>query len=299
MLNLVLGFTLALASAAPDGGEPETAGLDTAQIEKVTGARGWFDEQEGTFRVSVPRNDVSVFVVGNKMLPQQGLTSWATFKRIGDETLMVGELILTEEQVPSALKMALDESVEVTALHNGYLWDLPRVMVLHVRGKGQEADVSYGVGALLSLIHDPRRPPDRRYLRARKLPPKTKLNLKKMESLLGLRGELQRGIYKVALPGVSAPNTPELSTSMGNQTWMAFAGLDARAVVNGEFSVTPATLQGTLKALVDGGLIVTAIHTPMFTAGNPVGFVHFWGVGTSDALARGLKSALDASAPKP
>src|SRR5262245_19724661 len=111
-------------------------GLDTARIEKLTGAKGALDVEAGVFKVSVPRTDLSVTAAGVKMTPPLGLTSWAAFKRAGDRVVVMGDLVLLEDQVNPVMSVALDEGLEVTALHNHFFWDAPKVMFMHIGGTG-------------------------------------------------------------------------------------------------------------------------------------------------------------------
>src|SRR5262250_3561884 len=134
-LVLVGAFGIA-AAAAQKNGSPK---LDTARIEELTGAKGAFNAKEGVFKVSVPRTDLSVTTAGVKMTPPMGLTSWAAFKRDGSRTMVMGDMVLTEDQVNPAMSAALDNGLQVTALHNHFFWEQPRMMFMHIGGMGDEA----------------------------------------------------------------------------------------------------------------------------------------------------------------
>ncbi|MBI5308565.1 MAG: DUF1259 domain-containing protein [Planctomycetes bacterium] len=99
------------------------------KIEQLIGAKGKFNEKEGVFKVSFPRSDLDVKVGGVKMTPPMGLTAWAAFKMMGDHTMMMGDMVLTEDQVNPVMSVALDNGLEVTALHNHFFWDSPKVML--------------------------------------------------------------------------------------------------------------------------------------------------------------------------
>src|SRR6267378_618595 len=135
-LLVTIGCTLLALSAYA---APKVS-LDTARIEQLTGAKGKLDEKEGTFKVAVPRSDLNVTAAGVKLTPMMGLTSWAAFKKVGQQTLIMGDMVLLEDQVNPVMSVALDNGLEVTALHNHFFWDSPRVMFMHVGGMGgQEA----------------------------------------------------------------------------------------------------------------------------------------------------------------
>ena len=114
-----------------------SARFNTASIEQLTGAKGKLDEKEGTFKVSVPRSDLTVSAAGVRLTPPMGLTSWATFKRSGKDTIVMGDMVLAEDQVNPAMSVALENGLEVTALHNHFFWDSPKVMFMHIGGMGR------------------------------------------------------------------------------------------------------------------------------------------------------------------
>src|SRR5579871_1241612 len=126
--------------------------LDTAKIEALTGAKGAFNEKEGVFKVSVPRKDLAVTVSGVHLSPPMGLTTWAAFTGAGAKTMVMGDLVLLEDQVNPVMSAALDNGLEVTALHNHFLWDSPRVMFMHIGGMGDEAKLAGAVGKVLARI---------------------------------------------------------------------------------------------------------------------------------------------------
>src|SRR5229473_2662868 len=134
---LIVMPLLALA-AVKQPAAAKDANLDTAKIEELTGAKGKLDEKEGAFKVSVPRSDLSVTAAGVHLTPPMGLTSWAAFKRAGTHTMVMGDTVLLEDQVNPVMSVALDNGLEVTALHNHFFWESPKVMFMHIGGSGDE-----------------------------------------------------------------------------------------------------------------------------------------------------------------
>src|SRR5438105_6119881 len=165
------------------------AKLDTAKIEQLTGLKGKLDEKEGAFKVSYPRNDIGSTAAGVKLTPPLGLTAWAAFSGGGAHTMVMGDVVLTEDQVNTAMGAALDAGLEVTALHNHFFWDSPKVMFMHVGGMGDEAKLAGAVGKVFAKIKEtaggkgaaPTADID---------PAKTSLDPAKIEALLGEKGEL-------------------------------------------------------------------------------------------------------------
>src|SRR5207302_4976438 len=122
------------------------AKLDSAMIEQLTGLKGKLDEKEGAFKISYPRNDIGSTAAGVKLTPPRGLTAWAAFSGRGAHTMVMGDVVLTEDQVNTAMGAALDNGLEVTALHNHFFWDSPKVMFMHIGGMGDEAKLAEAVG---------------------------------------------------------------------------------------------------------------------------------------------------------
>src|SRR5262245_16074209 len=128
--------------------------LDTASIEQLTGVKGELNEKEGVFKVSAPRSDLDVTVAGVKMTPPLGLTSWAACQQAGDRVMVMGDVVLLEDQVNPVMSVALENGLEVTALHNHFFWDSPKVMFMHIGGMGDEAKLAGAVGKVFATIKE-------------------------------------------------------------------------------------------------------------------------------------------------
>lgn len=281
-----------LAAAAPVE-SPISASLDVARIEQLTGAKGKLDPSEpGVFKVSVPRTDLTVTAAGVHVTPPMGLTSWAAFKRAGDHAVVMGDIVLLEDQVNPVLSAALDNGLEVTALHNHFCWDSPRVMFMHIGGVGDEAKLAAAVGKVFGEIKETSGGQGE-VPRADIHPSKTTLDPMKIEAVIGQKGQLTDGVYKVTIGRSTQMHGQVVSTAMGVNTWAAFAGSDERAVVDGDFAMLESELQAVLKALRRDGINIVAIHQHMAGEEPRILFLHYWGVGPTQDLARGLKAALD------
>jgi hypothetical protein len=289
LISVAFVVSLAAAAAAQTAGK---AGLDTARIEQLTGAKGKLDEKEGAFKVSVPRTDLAVTAAGVRLTPPLGLTSWASFERSGAGAMVMGDLVLLEDQVNPVMSAALDNGLEVTALHNHFFWDTPKVMFMHIGGTGGEAALATAVGKVFARIKEtsggqgetPKADID---------PAKTTLDPAKIESVLGRKGELANGVYKLVVGRSARMHGHAVGATMGVNTWAAFAGSDDAAVVDGDFAMREAELQGVLKALRAAGIAIVAIHQHMTDEQPRILFLHYWGVGRTSDLAKGLRAALD------
>lgn len=279
------------AAPAPKGTSQTHSALDTARIEAMTGAKGKLDPKEGAFKVSSPRSDLDVHVAGVRMTPPMGLTSWASFKRVGTHTVVMGDMVLLEDQVNPVMSAALDNGLEVTALHNHFIWDNPRVMFMHIGGMGEEEALAGAVGKVFAKIQETA---GKGQVPTSDLDPaKTTLDPAKIEAILHEKGALADGVYKVTVGRTAQMHGSSMGNTMGVNTWAAFVGSDEQAVVDGDFAMHESELQGVLKALRGAGINIVAIHQHMTGETPRIMFLHYWGVGTTQSLAKGLRAALD------
>jgi hypothetical protein len=266
--------------------------LDTATIERLTGVKGELSEKEGVFKVSVPRSDLDITVAGVKMTPPLGLTSWAAFQKAGERVMVMGDMVMLEDQVNPVMTVALENGLEVTALHNHFFWDIPKVMFMHIGGMGDEGTIAGAVGKVFSTIKntsgDSGEVP-----RVELSPAQTSLDPKTIEDILGMKGQLANGVYKVTIGRTTTMHGHEVGNTMGVNTWAAFAGSDEKAIVDGDFIMFEREVQPVLKALRGAGIHIVALHHHMIEESPRTVFLHYWGVGPTRELTIGLKAALD------
>jgi hypothetical protein len=254
-------------------------------------------------KVSFPRDDVKVEVDGwAKMPPFMGLTTWAAFvpgQKPGVEAMVMGDVVLFEDEVNAAMSAALDAGVEVTALHNHFFFDKPRVYFMHIGGEGTLEQLGKGVRAILDAEHGVRAKAPRPAAAFGPPPPAgpSKIDGAKLDAVFGVKGQAKDGMYKATMGRkTQAECGCTIGKAMGVNTWAAFAGTDDNAVVDGDFAVAESELQPVLKALRGGGINVVAIHSHM-TGENPrILFLHYWGRGKAADLAAVLKRAIDLTA---
>jgi hypothetical protein len=280
-----------VALAAPKAG---AGALDQAKIEQLTGAKGKLDEKSGVFKVSMPRSDLKVVAAGVHITPPMGLTCWAAFTKAGSHTAVMGDIVLTEDQVNPVMSVALDNGLEVTALHNHFFWDTPKVMFMHIGGMGDEEKLATAVGAVFAKIHEtsggkgeiPKADID---------PAKSTLDPKKLDAVFaghGAPGDYKDGVYKVVVGRATKMSGHQMGKAMGVNTWAALAGSDDQAVIDGDFAMLEAELQPVLRSLRKSGINVVAIHQHMTGEQPRVLFLHYWGIGKAADLAGGVVGAL-------
>jgi len=288
---LCLALTFGPSSAQEQSSRTE---LDTAKIEQLTGIKGKLDTAEQVFKVSAPRSDLKVTVAGVKMTPPMGFTSWAAFKSAGNQVMVMGDLVLLEDQVNPVLSTALDNGIEVTALHNHFLWDSPKVMFMHIGGLGDTEKLAAGVGKIFEEL---KKTSGKAHTAHKSFSiTKTSLDPKVIEAIIGAPVEKTGEVYKVTLGRSTKMHEHEAGKAMGVNTWSAFAGSDQKAMVDGDFAMMESEVQGVLKALRGAGISITAIHNHMIGESPKIFFLHYWGTGSVKELAQGIKSALDTQA---
>jgi hypothetical protein len=290
-------FQRAMACFAVLMAAAQVAALDTAKIERLTGLKGALSEKEGVFKVSYPRADLEVKVGGVKISPALGLTAWAAFTEGGGHTMVMGDMVLAEDQVNPVMSVALDNGLEVTALHNHFLWDSPRVMFMHVGGMGGEEKLAAAIGKVFEAL--------KATAGGKGSMPAGDVNTSsstldavKLDGILGTKGEVKGGVYKAVWGKTTKMSGHEMGKAMGVNTWAAFAGSDGKAMVDGDFAMYESELQVVLKALRGAGINIVAIHNHMTEESPRVIFLHYWGVGPAPELAKALKGALDAQGKK-
>lgn len=290
VLALLIASLIGGTAAAQEPNQHATA-LDTSKIEQLTGAKGKLDAAENVFKVTVPRSDLAVTVAGVKMTPAAGLTSWAGFTPTGDKVMVMGDLVLQEDQINPVMSTALENGIEVTALHNHFLWDTPKVMFMHIGGVGDAESLATGIGKVFFKIKEttggkPSKP-------ASFDAGKTSLDPKPIETIIGMPVEKTGEVYKVTIGRTTQMNGHEAGKTMGVNTWAVFAGSNDKAIVEGDFAMLESELQGVLKALRSGGIAITAIHNHMVGESPRIVFLHYWGAGNVSDLTKTIKAALD------
>ena len=267
-----------------------------AAIDQATGAKGVYTESEDTYKVTFPRTDVKVTVEGRLMAPFLGFSSWAAFTPISHGGLMVmGDVVLLEDEVNPAMSAALDAGLEVTALHNHFFYESPRVMYMHIGGNGAAEQLAPAVRKVLDAVRAIRTaaPTPAARFAGDPVPEKNAITASAIDTILGVEGESNNGMYKATVGRTASMHGTKVGKQMGVNTWAAFAGSNDNALVDGDFAMTKDELQGVLKVLRKAGINIVAIHNHMTHEEPQFVFLHYWGKGPAATLAKGLKSALD------
>src|SRR5438552_5804687 len=290
-------FILAAIFAATSVSVP--AALDTAKIDNLTGLKGKLNEKEGVYKVTFPRDDMKIVVDGWTMPPFMGLGTWAAFKGENDKAMAMGDTVLFEDEVNAVMSAALDNGLSVTALHNHFFFDQPKVYFMHIEGEGGVDDLARAVKkmydtvkAIRGLSAKPASTFEEDALVPVSLPEKSSITPAPLNEIFGMQGESKDGMVKFTIGRPAKMHGVKIDKEMGVNTWAAFAGSDDNAVVDGDYAVTEDELQPALKALRVGGINIVAIHSHMTHENPRILFLHYWGRGSSKKLAQAVKGAL-------
>lgn len=274
------------------------ADLPTNRIDQITGLQGKWNAEEGVYKVSKPRTDIKVKVDGWQMPPFMGLTSWAAFTTGKEKPAMVmGDLVLLQDEVNPVMSAALESGLAVTALHNHFFYDDPKIYFMHIGGEGDAEKLAAGVKATLAKVGEIRADSSHSTsapsFGGKPLPAQNSINGTPLASALGVKGEAKDGMFKAVFGRKTKMDCGcEAGKEMGVNTWAAFAGSDDNAVVDGDFVVLEKELQPVLKSLRASGVNIVAIHHHMSGEEPRMLFLHYWGRGAAKDLAQAVNSAL-------
>lgn len=269
----------------------ESRTLDVAAIERTLGREG--TEQGGEFKVTIPQNDLRVTVDGFEIVPPMGLGSWAAFTPTEEGAAVMGDVVVREEEILPVQQVLIQHGLAVTALHNHFVREEPDVMYLHIGGTGSEEELARGVRAAFDRVAE-LRGGDPAAGEARAV--ENTLDTRRIAEVLGHDGSMSQGVYKITIgrPDVELQSHGiPVSTFMGFNTWAAWQGTPERAAVAGDFTMLEDEVAPVIRALVEHGIEVVALHNHMVHEEPRTFFLHYWGVGPAEQLARGLKAALD------
>ncbi len=277
--------------------EEQRSVLDTSKIEQLTGLKGVLNKEENVFKVSFPRNEVKVSVDDWSMPPFMGLTAWVSFTSGSKaETMIMGDLVLFQDEVNPVMSVLLENDIQVTALHNHFFYDKPKVFFMHISGEGKADKLAITVGKVFSRIKEIRAnsPAPAGSFGHKQISDKSSITPKPIEDILGVKGQSQNGMFKIVIGRKTHMSCGcEVGKDMGINTWAGFAGTDDAAMVDGDFVMLESEVRPVLKSLRNAGINIVALHNHMIGESPRMMFLHFWGIGSTADLAKGLKAALD------
>lgn len=262
------------------------------KVLEIVGKSG--DYKANVLKVNIPRNDIHV-TIDNLALPTPfGFGGWFAMTKGDGEDVMMGDLVLLQEEVNRVMSALLDNGLEVTALHNHFFWESPRVYYMHIHGHGKAVDLAQHVKPALDLIGKGQTTQVAGASAAAS--PKSMLDTAQIAKIVGQEGEQNGAVYKITV-GRDDLKLKEMGATinarMGLNTWAAFYGSNEDAAIAGDVAMLEGEVTPTLKALRSHGLDVVAIHNHMIGTQPTIIFLHYWGRGPAEKLAAGFKAALD------
>lgn len=290
-VTALLGF-LAAGCAGP---ERESAAA-SAEAAPGPGTEARPIQGPEPFKLTVPQNDLDVTVDGFSIVPPMGMGSWAAFAPTGagEQMLVMGDVVVREEEIAPVQRELLARGLTVTGLHNHFVRETPGVMYMHIRGEGARDSLQADVEAVFRRVAE-LRGGDPSAASAEEV--ENTLDTERIARILGHAGEMSRGVYKMTIgrPDVRLiSGGVQVTTEMGFNTWAAWQGTPERAAVAGDVVMLADEVAPVIEALVEHGIEVVALHNHMVREEPRALFLHYWGTGPAEELARGLRAALDA-----
>ncbi len=260
---------------------------DFSQIEKILGVPGQM--QEGAAVFSFPRSDLKVTIDDEPVPTGFGFGSWTAWKDMGRGWMVMGDLVLLEKEINPVITALAEADINVTALHNHFIGELPHIMYMHVSGMGEAITLARGLRAALDKTGTPKTPT----VATSPVQP-LQLDTKRMQEIIGQTGKEGGGVFKITLgrAGVKMDGV-ELTASMGLNTWVAFIGTNQRAHVAGDVAMTASEVNKVIRALRKGDIDIAAVHNHMLDEQPRIFFLHYWGTGPAEQLAQTVRDAFD------
>lgn len=287
--------TLILASGVALAAYGQQMPAEYDQALKTLGKQG--DFKDNVLKINIPRNDLKVTIDGIPTPTPFGFGGWlAMTKGEGGMDVMMGDLVLVEDEVNPVMSALLDNGLEVTAVHNHFFFDNPRIFYMHVHGHGKPADLARMAKPAVDLIGRGSPQHQSTVTGGNSTVKAGQIDTARIAQIVGHQGEQNGAVYKITV-GRDDLKLKEMGASinsrMGLNTWAAFYGSDANAEVAGDVAMLANEVTPVLKALRSNGLNVVAIHQHMIGTQPTIYFLHYWGTGPADKLAAGFKAALN------
>jgi uncharacterized protein DUF1259 len=294
LLLTSFAFVFLISVAAQDKPEPtravsQAAAMDWKAVEVALGKAGAMQPGD-VYKVSFPRTDLEITIRSIKLKPALALGSWIAFKKMGSTTMVMGDLVLTENEVTPVLTKLQEGGIEQTALHNHVLHESPRVMYVHISAMGDAVKIAKAIHDALVLTETPFNTPT--VILNSDLP----IDTKQLDKIMRASGKINSGVYQFSIPrsekileaGMEVPPAMGVATAINFQPTGG-----SNAAISGDFVLIAGEVNPVIKALRDNGIEVTALHSHMLEETPRLFFMHFWANDDAQKLARGLRAALD------
>jgi len=282
----ILVYTLAVV--------PSSAALDADAIGKAAGT-STTTQADGVVRIGWSRSDVEVYIDGMPFKPQAGLGSWAAFKESPNGAMVMGDTVVFQDEVDAAMDAAFAGGLEITALHNHFFFDEPKVYFMHIGGQGEPTELATAVTSVwdaIKAIRSASPTPSSRF--PGQIPTAGSIDASVIDRILGANSSVNNGVVKVSFPREGSMHGTPIGGTMGLSSWVAFSGNNELASMDGDFIMSAAEVQPVLRAMRKAGIHVVALHNHMIGEQPHFYFTHYWATGSVEKLAQAFKAVLDA-----
>jgi hypothetical protein len=286
---VIVGAIVSLAAAS--AARAQEVPPEYQQVLTTLGKQG--DYKASVLKVNIPRNDLNVTVAGVKTPTPFGFGGWVAMTKGTGMDVMMGDLVLTQDEVNPVMSALLENGLDVTALHNHFFWEEPRIFYMHVHGHGAPAELAKKLKPAVDLIGKGAAKPAAAPQAGGSST--AKIDTAKIAQIVGTPGEQTGDVYKITIGREDMKLTEmgaAINARMGLNTWAAFVGTNDNAAVAGDVAMLANEVTPVLKALRKNGLDVVAIHHHMTGTEPTIFFLHYWGTGPAEKLATGFRAAL-------
>ena len=261
--------------------------------ERIMGIKG--KSNKGEYKITIPQNDLDVKVDGFKIIPAMGLGTWVAFTPTKNGVMIMGDIVVTESDLGPVQQEIIKQGLTSTAIHNHFVRNHPNIMFMHMGGSGNTEKMAQKAKAVLDKVKEIRGGDPSKGTASNESVQNT-LDTKRLDEILGYKAEMSKGVYKYTIGRPDVKLTEHgvvLSTFLGFNTWAAFQGNPEKAAVAGDFTMLEDEVEPVVKALIENGIEVVALHNHMVHEQPRIFFLHYWGIGNAEQLAKGLRVALN------
>ena len=289
-LILALVLVIFIGTLYESAGQQPGTTAEWKAVEQAIGKTGAMQAGD-VYKFSFPRSDLNVTAKGVQIKPALALGSWVAFKKMGEHAMVMGDLVLSEDEVAPVMTKLQQGGIEQTALHNHVLDEAPRVMYMHISAHGDAEKIAKSIRAALALTKTPMAAPA-----SGAQSQDLGIDTKQLDRTIGFTGKVNGGVYQFSVPRAEkiTENGMEVPPSMGVATAINFQPTGGgKAAITGDFVMIAAEVNPVIRTLRENGIEVTALHSHMLAEEPRLFFMHFWANDDAMKLARGLRKALD------
>ncbi len=284
LLTVFSFMTILIIVFAMNGKDTASIPPTLQQVENILSVKGQMPD--GALVLRFPRTDLKVTIGTDEIPCGMAFVSWSAWKERGSQAMVMGDFVLLENEINPFISEIQKGGIMITGLHNHYLGEKPRIMFMHISATGKADSLAKTLKNALAITGTP-------------IPPKPSittsellLDTKHIEEIIGSPGQAGNGFFKIVIgrKGVKYMNV-DITSSMGLNSWAGFFGTNEKSHVGGDIAMTTKEVNPVIRALRAGGIDIVAIHNHMLSENPRIIFLHYWGSGTADSLAKTVRSA--------